>query len=130
MKQDESGGWHRENGDILGVGSTRRLRALVATGYTAGHLVEHVATMGAESCLDLDKRVDDILEARLYWVSASDHEAIRATFERLQMTPGPSPAARAEAKRRRWPVPFELDEDRIDDPEYAPRRARRKDAFA
>lgn len=130
MKRDERGGWVKEDGDHLAIGATRRLRALVATGYTPAHLVEYVAIMGAEPCLGLDERIADLLEARQQWVSALDHEVICQVFERLQMQPGPSPAARAEAKRRRWPVPFELDEDRIDDPDYAPRRAQRKNAFA
>lgn len=130
MKRDERGGWVKEDGDHLAIGATRRLRALVATGYTPLVLGGLLVEAGVEPVEGVTDRVEDILESRCQWVSASDHLAICAVFAHHQMRPGPSPAARAEAKRRRWPVPFELDEDRIDDPEYAPRRAQRKNAFA
>ncbi|WP_167486857.1 helix-turn-helix domain-containing protein [Nocardia terpenica] len=106
------------------IGARRRIQALIAYGYPQTHLAHELdiepshATMAAlvERALPEGHTGQSI--------PADRDRAIKALFDRLQMTPGPSDRARAYGRDREWALPFEWDEDALDDPDGHPTRAR------
>ena len=59
-------------------------------------------------------------------VRAFRYHLVKALFDELQWTPGPSDAARRLGREKRWQLPFQWDEDQIDEPDGRPvPRARR-----
>ncbi|HOW94059.1 MAG TPA: hypothetical protein PLF91_06175 [Mycolicibacterium fallax] len=99
---------------IPGIGTTRRLQALVAFGYTQSDLCSRLgmsATNG--TCLFSGTRG---------LVTATTARKIEALFDALQLIPGPSDRARQRAARRGWAPPLAWDEDTIDNPDARPDR--------
>jgi DNA-directed RNA polymerase specialized sigma24 family protein len=47
---------------------------------------------------------------------------VRALYNELSMTPGPSPRSRRLAKAKGWPPPLAFDDETIDDPDVQPNR--------
>lgn len=99
----------RDGQQVDGTGTRRRLRALVAAGHTQS---------------DLDTRlgwpvgsVNRIVNGRTRRVTAGRYRETATLFKELQLVPGHSVQARARALRRRWPLPFQWDEETIDDPQ-------------
>ncbi|NKS56299.1 hypothetical protein GS504_01550 [Rhodococcus hoagii] len=98
----------RDGQQVDGTGTRRRLRALIAAGHSQS---------------DLDARlgwpigsVNRIVSGRTRAVTAGRHRETAALFTELQLIPGDSVRARARALRSRWPLPFQWDEETIDDP--------------
>ncbi|WP_143859915.1 hypothetical protein [Nocardia cerradoensis] len=92
---------------VSAIGSQRRIRALVAFGYT-------LTALAAE--LGLPRTALTPVLTRQTTVRVWRHDEIKALYERLELTPGPSEAARRMGRERRWPLPFQWDEDALDDP--------------
>lgn len=101
---------------IPAVGTTRRLQALVAFGYTQSDLCSRLgmsATNG--TCLFSGAQV---------LVTATTARKVEALFDALQLIPGPSDRARQRAARRGWAPPLAWDEDTIDNPDAVAEGAR------
>lgn len=96
---------------VPGIGTVRRLQALVAFGYTRSYLADRLGVNPANATR-LFRGADR--------VTADTARRVESLFIELQMTPGPSNRARNEGKRRGWALPFAWDEDTIDDPEAVP----------
>ncbi|WP_146161333.1 helix-turn-helix domain-containing protein [Nocardia sp. MDA0666] len=104
------------------TGARRRIQALIAYGYPQTRLAHELgikpshATMAAlvERALPEGHTGQSL--------PASRDRDIKALFGRLQMTPGPSEQARAYGRDRGWALPFEWDEDALDDPNAQPDR--------
>lgn len=90
------------------IGTRRRLRALIAFGWTQTYLASELGMTPANFGTMLHRQ-DKVTAAR--------HRAVVALFDRLQMQPGPSARAAAYGLRRRWALPFQWDDDDIDSPE-------------
>lgn len=95
---------------VPGIGTARRVRAMVAFGYPLPDIAHRLGKQPTHLNATLD-RVD-----QGWGVSARLHRDVQALFGRLQMTPGPSDAARELARQQGWHLPFEWDEDALDDP--------------
>ncbi|QIS13642.1 hypothetical protein [Nocardia arthritidis] len=106
------------NDTVPVIGAQRRLRALVAIGYPQAHLARELGLQPGNMgpLMHGDRSI-----------TVRRHRQIAEVFERLQMTPGPSQAARDYAHRRQWALPLQWDEDSIDDPN-AHRHRRRPNA--
>lgn len=100
------------------IGAQRRLCALVTSGWTITALAEQ---LGVGTRSDLCH-----LMYRQKLVRAWKHQQIAELYGRLQLTPGPSEKARQLGQRRGWPLPFQWNEDAIDDPNRGPTWARRE----
>ena len=98
------------------TGTTRRLRALVAIGYTQCDLAGRLG-ITSENSTDLFHAKGRVLAATALKVAA--------LYDRLSMTAGPSQAARDRARRLRWHPPLAWDDDTIDDPNAKPERGQR-----
>ncbi|KIA63039.1 hypothetical protein [Nocardia vulneris] len=92
---------------VPALGSTRRLRALVSAGWP-------MATMAYD--LGMRRAGMDRLIHRSIRIRAYRHHEVVALFNRLQFEQGPSDDAAAYGLERMWPLPFEWDEDSIDEP--------------
>lgn len=102
----DGGGW------VPVIGSQRRIRALMAIGYTQPHIAQ-------ECGLGTGRAVSSVLNARTY-LSARVAKGIADAFDRLHMTAGPSELIVKRARFWGWPLPLQWDEDTIDDPEAEP----------
>ena len=100
--------------DVPAVGTVRRLRALVALGYSPNALGKKL-TMAVGG-------VRELLEAGHAAVDVAAARRITALFDELQMQPGPSAAAREHATERGWAAPLAWDEHSIDNPTAEPQR--------
>lgn len=107
------------------LGARRRFQALVASGYPATHLAREMGLTRTNRtvCSLMGHRADS--DGRVTQeISAEREREVKALFDRLQMTPGPSRQARALGQMRGWPLPLEWDEAVIDDPNGCPEKAR------
>lgn len=101
--------WSRQNS----IGSCRRIRALVALGYTQ-------QILSKESGLDPSWISKLAMNNRRQRVNADTAMRVNELYDRLSMTPGPSEAARNRAHRKGWMPPLAWDDDTIDSPEAQP----------
>lgn len=107
------------------LGARRRVQALIAHGYPQSHLARELGINPSSSTMcSLIGRPNTANGGTGQTITAHRERAIRDLFDRLQMTPGPSDRARAYGRERGWPLPFEWDEDAIDDPAATAERAR------
>ena len=105
---------------VSGLGTARRIKALVAIGYTQADIAERIGWSPAH----LSKLLDED-----GMVSASTARTIDALYRQLCMTPGPSDRARQRAKKLGWAPPLAWDD--IDDPAETPNiGAERRVSFA
>lgn len=88
------------------TGTTRRLRALIAIGYTP-RLLSRELGLAPRHIYALFTGGDS--------VPAGIAQAVAGLFDRLEMTPGPSERARELAHKLAWAPPLAWDEDSIDD---------------
>ncbi|MGK8559564.1 hypothetical protein [Nocardia gipuzkoensis] len=106
------------------TGARRRVQALVAFGYPQSHLARELGIDPSHATFAA------LVQRRLpvdhtgQTISAERERAIKALFDRLQLTPGPSQRARDYGRKRGWALPFEWDETALDDPRGVPQRAR------
>lgn len=108
---------------VDGNGTRLRLRALVSLGWSRSRLAEMLNIAPANAT--------PLFEGRR--VTRATRDRVAALYEQLWDTPPATTRrgeergitmAQREAARRRWPMPMDLDDDRIDDPTYRPRRLR------
>ena len=98
----------------------RRIRALIAHGYSQTYLARQLGMPPAHAVMSV------LVERKLragatgQYITASRERAIKALFDQLQMIPGPSDQAREYARERGWALPFEWDEEALDDPNGTP----------
>lgn len=100
---------------VPALGSTRRLRALLAIGHKiggSGGLVEHTS---------VDQTVlTALLAGRKKQVTVSTAERITVAYGRLQETPGPNRSNARRAADNGWLGPAWWDEDEFDNPDFEP----------
>lgn len=95
---------------VGGCGTRRRLQALAALGWSATQLAGQLGCSTTE--------VSRWRSARM--VSVEHALTVRAAYDALAMTPGPSRQARRWALERGWSPPLAWDEGNIDDPTARP----------
>jgi len=93
-------------------GTTRRLRALVAIGYTQSELCRRLGW--------LDSNGTRLFTGKAVTVRKATAEKVAALYDELAMLPGASQRARNHAARKRWAPPLAWDDDLIDDPNGRP----------
>lgn len=108
-RQDKLGQWTPRQASI---GTSRRLRALIAMGYSQAHLAQLLDTH--------QSWVSKLVYNPRQRVNADTATKVVALYDRISMTPGPSDRARSSARRRRWAPPLAWDDDTIDDPNASP----------
>lgn len=106
------GAWIAQAPDDLlvpALGSSRRLKSMVRAGFPVAELDRRLGFYpGAITRIMHRQRK----------VFAYQHRAIVSLFAQLQF--GPSADARAYGKAKQWPLPFQWDEDQIDEPTGRP----------
>lgn len=102
--------WH---GRYNTLGTARRLQALVAIGYTQTDLCRRLGWQR--------QSITRLIFNRQPTVNVKTAKRVDAMFRQLQMTPGPSQAARNFAKEHKWAPPLAWGDDGdIDDPAAIP----------
>lgn len=94
---------------IDSTGTTRRLQALVAMGWTQCELGRRIKWTTAN--------INTITLGRRSSVTVATAQLVAKLYDDLSMTPGPSERARRLATRRGWLPPLAWDDDEIDRPE-------------
>lgn len=92
---------------VPALGARRRIRALIALGWT--HQLMH-AHSGVRTAVTLNQAGD--------WITARTHRKVAALYEQLAMTPGPSQASRTRARTYGYAPPLAWND--IDDPDETP----------
>jgi transcriptional regulator with XRE-family HTH domain len=106
-------------GSILDTtGTSRRLRALVAIGWTQTELARRI---GWSVC-----NLNSVVMARRPSVTVGTARMVAAMYDELSMTPGPSARARTLAARHGWLPPLAWDDEQLDDAGHEPQDMRRK----
>lgn len=103
-------------GLVPAIGARRRIKGLLALGWSHDLITAELPD-GARSRVILH-RAGDSMTAEL-------HAVVRAVYDRLSMTPGPSAMARARAARHGYLPPLAWDDDTIDDPNAVPDTGRK-----
>lgn len=96
-------------GQVPRAGAVRRVQALMAMGWSHRDL----AAAGVPNTPNL------FTDGHL--VTVQRWREIRDVYDRLSMTPGPSPETRGRAKSRHYAPPLAWDDTSIDDPTATPR---------
>jgi hypothetical protein len=86
------------------VGTVRRLQALMAIGWSAKAMGEHLGRN------DGGRWVYNLMNQQGRWVTRSTHDVVAAMYRELAAKPGPSEIARRRARRRGFPTPVEWDD--------------------
>jgi len=93
------------------LGASRRLQALVRAGWSIGALARELGVERYTASRIVNQR--GVIRAFM-------HHAVVALFDRLQFERGPSADAVTYGKSKQWPLPFQWDEDDIDEPKGRP----------
>lgn len=93
---------------VPAVGTVRRLRALVAIGYTQAGLSHRIGMLPTNG--------SRLFTGKHTVVTAATALRVETLFNHTQLIPGPSERARRRAADLGWPPPLAWDEDTIDDP--------------
>lgn len=93
--------------NVPGVGTRRRLRALMRIGWPP---VELSARLGKDPHFVYNK-----LHQPGSWVRRSTHDAVAALYRELCMIPGPSERTRRAAEKRGYPGPIDWDNIDLDE---------------
>ncbi|QFP96848.1 helix-turn-helix DNA-binding protein [Gordonia phage Mcklovin] len=98
---------------VPALGTTRRLQALVANGYSQREICRRLgwAWQGNATALFL---------GRAEYVVARRAREVAHLFTQLQMVPGTDVRARNRGRAHGWAPPLDWDEDLIDDPNATP----------
>lgn len=94
------------------TGTARRLRALVAMGYSQADIGRAVGISPTY--------ISKLANQNRGQVNPDTADRIIALYDKLSMTPGPSRWARDWAHRKGWMPPLAWDDDTIDDPAAQP----------
>ncbi len=100
------------------TGTTRRLRCLVAIGWTQTELARRI---GWSVC-----NLNSVVMSRRPSVTVDTARMVAALYDELSMTPGPSGRARSVASRHGWLPPLAWDDEQLDDAGHEPQDVRRK----
>lgn len=99
------------SGVVDATATHRRIKALVAAGWTCEQLGKHLG-------YNTRQAVKDLLDGpRVY---RSTHDRVEALYVTLQNLPGPSQLNRMRSVHKGWAVPYAWDEDTITDPAAEP----------
>lgn len=93
------------------LGASRRLKSLVRAGWSITDLARE---------LGVERFVTSRIVNRRRMIRAATHHEICALFDRLQFETGPSDDARAYGKAKRWPLPWQWDEEALDERDGRP----------
>lgn len=108
-----------DGASVPSLGSVRRLRALVALGWSQAKLAERLGMSGANFGTMMRQQA----------VTVRKDREIRALYDELALTLPPetnqreriaASRARRHAKSHGWLPPLAWDDDRLDDPDYEP----------
>lgn len=99
-------------------GTVRRLRALVAIGWTQSELCRRLEMLPGNGCR--------IFRGEQTHVTAATAARAKQIYDELAMSTGPSDRARTHAKTRKWAPPLAWDDDDIDNPQARPDLGERK----
>lgn len=99
-------------GFVPALGARRRIRALLAIGWTHETMAAAAGLHAKKTALVLNQAGD--LVARV------THDQIDAAYHQLSMTPGPSRLTRLRAARLGYPPPLAWDDETLDDPDGLP----------
>ncbi len=102
------------DGHVDALGSIRRVQALIASGHT-------VPWLAARACMSM-RSVLELADGSVSSVPDDVAERLDAVFRVWQLHPGRSAQSRELGRLRRWALPFEWDEDGLDDPAHKPCR--------
>lgn len=92
---------------IDSIGTLRRMRALVAFGYTRSQLAEMLNVTSHNG-------IQAMLRDETLHVTAQRAKEVAALYDKLKDTPGPSSRACFEGRTKGWELPWEWDDDEID----------------
>ncbi|AXH50526.1 helix-turn-helix DNA-binding domain protein [Gordonia phage Ruthy] len=98
---------------VPALGTTRRLQALAANGYSQRDLCRRLGW-------HWQGNLTELFNGRARQITAVRAREVAALFTELQMIPGTDRQARARALARGWLPPLDWDEDTIDDPTHQP----------
>ena len=102
-------------GHVPRIGAVRRIRALMAMGWSHAE----IAAAGAPNSARL-------INGGGHLITAQKWRAVRDVYDKLSMTPGPSPETRGWARARGYPPPLAWDDDAIDDATAVPQHEARE----
>jgi hypothetical protein len=91
------------------TGTSRRLQALVAIGYSISDLSRGLGYKNMQQVWEWTRHRQPTL-------AETSAERVSALYERLSGTPGPSTRARNDARRNEWLPPLAWEDTDIDDP--------------
>lgn len=97
---------------ILAVGSTRRLQALVAAGWTQTYLAGRLGISG--------RNLYPLIHGRRRQLTVRRAQQVLELWAELELVRGPSNAARRYGADMRWALPMQWAEDDLDDPTAGP----------
>lgn len=98
--------------NISAIGTTRRLRALVAIGHSQTTLCKRFGWN--------DSNASKLFTGSQTRVTTATASKVAAVYEELSMTPGTCQRAKNRAKKLGWHPPLAWDDDIIDDPDAQP----------
>ena len=98
----------RATGTVPAIGAVRRIQALMAIGWRKADL----QAAGIPTA--------QLVTRSRPHITAEGWHHVRQVYDRLCMTPGPSPTTRERATRRGYAPPLAWDEGSIDDPHATP----------
>lgn len=101
-------GRSRPLGFVPNIGARRRIRALLAIGWTHDLISERAGLPAKRSAVVLNQVGE--------WISRATHDSIVRAYDALSMTPGPSSLGRRRAERAGYAPPLAWDDESIDDP--------------
>ncbi len=94
------------------TGTTRRLQALQALGWTGRVIGQHLGVC--------QRRAATLISGQAATVEPHIVDRVHVLYDTLAMTPGPSAITRARAAANGWVPPLAWDDDTIDDPTAVP----------
>lgn len=103
-------------GHVPRIGAVRRIRALMAMGWSHAE----IAAAGAPNSARLINGAGHLMTAEKW-------RAVRDVYDKLSMTSGPSPETRGWARSLGYPPPLAWDDDTIDDATAVPQHDARED---
>jgi hypothetical protein len=109
----------RRFGYVDSTGSSRRIQALVAIGWTTRAIAARMGVKDHASVVDLSS-------GRNRTVRRSTAVRVRAVYEELWDQPGPSAVSARRAAAKGWLPPAAWDDDQIDDPSCIAEDVRRR----
>ena len=103
----------QSTGHVPRIGAVRRVQALLAMGWPHHAL----GAAGIANSAQIIGATGDLITVQRW-------RQVRDVYDRLSMTPGPSPETRGWAAKLGYPPPLAWDEETIDDPSATPQTGR------